>query len=205
MAAEAAAADAGGAEPVSDWRYWLVLGTWIVWDGYWFISARGVKRAVSKEPLISRIPVVIGLVLSALLMLAPGWFGPFFGQRFLPESDVIYFAGLALLLAGVYTAFWARHTLGTNWSGRVTIKEDHELVTHGPYRWVRHPIYSGLLLAVGGSTLTLDRIGGLVATLLIIGMCTYKLRLEEHMLDRHFGEAYAEYKLRTWALIPPLW
>lgn len=190
---------------MSDWRYWLVLGTWIVWDGYWFISARGVKRAASKESLGTRIPAVIGLVLSALLMLAPGWFGPFFGQRFLPESDLLYFAGLALLLAGVYWAFWARHTLGANWSGRVTIKEDHELVTGGPYRLVRHPIYTGVLFAFMGSALALGRVGNLFAIAIMLAIFSYKMRMEEKVLNQHFGAKYADYRRSTKALIPLLW
>jgi hypothetical protein len=90
---------------MSDWRYWLIVAIWIVWEVYWGVSARSVKRAASKEPLATRIPVLLGLVLAFVLLLAPGWLGPFFGQRFLPADDILYFAGLALLLFDVYWAF----------------------------------------------------------------------------------------------------
>ena len=187
---------------MSDWRYWLVFGIWLVWEAYWAISSRGVKRAASKEPLSSRIPVLIGLVLGFTLMLAPGWFGPFFGQRFLPESDLLYFSGVAVLIFGVYWAFWARATLGTNWSGRVTIKEDHELVTGGPYRFVRHPIYTGVLFACTGTSLALGRVGNLFAIAVMLAIFFRKIRLEEKVLDQHFGQKYAGYRRTSKTLIP---
>lgn len=188
-----------------NWHYWLVFGIWLVWEAYWTISARSVKRASSKEPLSSRIPVLIGLVLGFTLMLAPGWFGGFFGQRFVPESGPLYFAGFAVLVVGVYWAFWARHTLGRNWSGRVTIKEDHELITGGPYRWVRHPIYTGVLCSFLGTALALGRVGNLFAIVIMLAIFAHKIRLEEKVLDRHFGERYAEYRRHTYALVPPIW
>ena len=187
------------------WRYWLVFAIWLIWEAYWTISARGVKRAASKEPLSSRLPVIVGLLLGFLLMLAPGWFGSFFGRRFLPESDVLYFAGLALLIFGVYWAFWARAILGTNWSGRVTIKEDHELITGGPYRWVRHPIYTGVLFSFLGTALALGRVGNLFAIAVMLAIFFQKIRLEEKVLDQHFGEKYVEYRRKTYALVPFLY
>jgi protein-S-isoprenylcysteine O-methyltransferase Ste14 len=188
-----------------DWRYWLVVVAWIVWDGYWILSARGVKRAASKEPWTSRGPVVLGLVLSPTLLLAPGWFGNFMGQRFLPQDDLIYVLGILLLAFGVYWAFWARHTLGSNWSGRVTIKQDHELVTVGPYRFVRHPIYTGVMFAFLGSAIALGRVGGLFALGIMLAIFFYKMRLEEKVLDQHFGNKYADYRKITKTLIPLVW
>ena len=201
VAVAAAVVVAAGAE-MADWRYWLVVAIWIVWDGYWFLSARSVKRAASKEPLLSRIPVVIGLVLGAVLMLAPWLLGSFFGQRFLPVSDAPYFAGLALLVFGVYWAFWARATLGANWSGRVTIKEDHELVTGGPYRFVRHPIYTGVLFAFTGTALALGYVGNLFALGIMLAIFIFKMRMEERVLEGHFGTKYADYRRGTKAIIP---
>jgi len=188
-----------------DWRYWLVVAAWVVWDGYWMISARGVKRAASKEPWSSRGPVVLGLLLSPLLMLAPWWFGGFMARRFLPEDDLLYSLGILVLACGVYWAFWARHTLGRNWSGRVTIKEDHELVKSGPYRFVRHPIYTGVLFAFLGSAIALGRVGGLFALGIMLSIFAYKMRLEEKVLDQHFGGKYADYRRSTKALIPLVW
>ena len=190
---------------MAHWHYWLVLAIWATWEIYWGVSSRRVKRAASKEPLATRIPVVVGLLLGFVLLLAPGWLGDFFGRRFLPEDDLLYFTGLAVLLFGVYWAFWARHTLGSNWSGRVTIKEDHELITRGPYRFVRHPIYTGVLFAYAGTTLTLGQVGGLFGIAVMLAIFAQKIRLEEKVLDQHFGSKYSNYRKQTKTLVPLVW
>ncbi|HEY1773570.1 MAG TPA: isoprenylcysteine carboxylmethyltransferase family protein [Gammaproteobacteria bacterium] len=204
VAVGAAVVAAAGVE-MSDWRYWLIVVFWAVWEGYWIASSRSVKRATQKEPLASRIPVLIGLVLAPCLLLAPGWFGSLMDRSFTWQTDATYLPGLALALCGMAFAFWARHTLGRNWSGRVTIKEDHELVTAGPYRYVRHPIYTGALLGFAGSTLALGRAGGIFAVAIMLMIFAHKIRLEEQMLDKHFGERYAAYKKSTHAVIPLIW
>jgi len=186
------------------WRYWLVVAVWMVWEGYWIIASLGTKRAAQKEPLLSCIPVVIGIVLAAALLLAPAWFGRFMDRSFTAQTDATYLPGLLLALAGIGFAFWARSTLGRNWSGRVTIKEDHELVTTGPYAWVRHPIYTGALLGFSGSALALGRVGGLFSVAIMLCIFIRKIHLEEKVMGQHFGERYAEYKRRTKALIPTL-
>lgn len=183
-------------------HYWLIIAIWVTWESYWIATAWGTKRATAKEPLASRVPVVIGIALSACLLLAPFWFGGFIDRSFTDQGNLAYFAGLLLTLCGVGFAFWARFTLGKNWSGRVTIKEDHELVTAGPYRLVRHPIYTGALLAFSGTALAMGRVGGLVAIGIMLAIFLRKIRLEEKMLDGHFGGRYAEYRRRTKALIP---
>ena len=204
--ARGAVAVVGAADAeMSDWRYWLIFAIWVVWEGYWGFSSLGVKRATRKEPWVTRGPVVAGLVLGCVLLLAPGWCGPFFNRRFLPENDLLYSAGLVLLLSGVCWAFWARHSLGRNWSGRVTIKEDHELVTSGPYRWVRHPIYTGVLSAFTGSALALGRVGNLFGFAIMLAIFVHKMRLEEKVLDEHFGQRYADYRRTTRRIIPLLW
>jgi len=187
------------------WRYWLIVAIWMVWEGYWIVSAFGTKCAEQKESWISRGPIVIGIVLAACLLLFPYWFGGFIDRSFTGQGDATYFPGLWLAIGGIGFAFWARHVLGRNWSGRVTIKEGHELVTAGPYRWVRHPIYTGALLGFTGSALALGRVGGLIAIAIMFAIFTRKIWLEEKMLDQHFGERYAEYRHKTKALIPLLY
>jgi len=99
-------------------------------------------------------------------------------------------------------AVWARIKLAGNWSGTVTLKEDHEIVRTGPYRWIRHPIYSGLLLGLLGSAVALGDVRGLVALLLAVGAFWARIRLEERRLEDHFGAAYVEYRRASWAIIP---
>jgi len=97
---------------------------------------------------------------------------------------------------------WARVHLGGNWSGIVTLKEDHELVRRGPYRWVRHPIYSGLLLAIAGSAVVRGEWRGFLALAIAFAALWRKLKLEERWLGETFGEQYAAYRRRVSALIP---
>ncbi|HEU5399258.1 MAG TPA: isoprenylcysteine carboxylmethyltransferase family protein [Gammaproteobacteria bacterium] len=185
-----------------DWRYWLIVAVFALWELYWGVAAMGTKRATRKEPLITRIPVVVGILLAIVLLLAPGWLGSFMDTSFTAHSDATYLPGLLLACAGMGFAFWARGTLGRNWSGRVTIKEDHELVTRGPYTLVRHPIYTGALLGFGGSALALGHLGGLFSIAIMLAIFLHKIRLEERVMGTHFGEHYAEYRRRTRALIP---
>ena len=184
------------------WQYWLVIALWILWEFYWGYSVRGVKRAASKEPLPSRLLVLLGLVLCFLFLLVPEWIAAPLARPFLPQGGFFYYLGLAVLIAGLAFSAWARQVLGRNWSGRVTIKEDHELVTRGPYAWVRHPIYTGALLAITGTALAYGRIGGLISIGLILAVFLRKIHLEEKAMGGHFGERYAEYRRRTKALIP---
>ncbi len=97
---------------------------------------------------------------------------------------------------------WARLHLGRNWSGTVTIKDGHELITSGPYALVRHPIYTGLLLAMLGSALALGDWRGVAAFALAAGALWRKLRVEESWMQQQFGDAYQAYSQRVAALIP---
>jgi len=84
----------------------------------------------------------------------------------------------------------------------VTIKQDHELVTSGPYAFVRHPIYTGLLLAIGGSAIALGEWRGVVALVLAAAALWMKLRVEERWMREQFGAAYTAYAARVAALVP---
>jgi protein-S-isoprenylcysteine O-methyltransferase Ste14 len=94
-------------------------------------------------------------------------------------------------------------TLGRNWSGRVTLKEDHELIVRGPYRIVRHPIYAGLLIMYLSTTMLLGRMGALIFGVpLVFASFWIKLRDEEKVMLTHFPEQYAAYQQRTARIIP---
>lgn len=187
------------------WQYWLVVAGLVTWEIYWIISALGVKRTASKEPLLSRLPVVIALGLGLVCLIAPWWLSAALAQAFIPQGGIFFYVGEVLQLSGLALAFWARAVLGRNWSGRITIKEDHELVTRGPYSRLRHPIYSGALLAMIGSTLAFGWYGGLVTLLLFTGVFVRKILMEEKVLTQHFGDAYAQYRQKTNALILFVW
>jgi protein-S-isoprenylcysteine O-methyltransferase Ste14 len=108
-----------------------------------------------------------------------------------------------LTVIGLLITLCARRALGTNWSANVVFKERHELIEGGPYRFVRHPIYSGVLLMLFGTMLVWGRLVGVVAFVVIIAGLSVKASLEERLLMSHFPEAYAQYRRRVRAAIIP--
>jgi protein-S-isoprenylcysteine O-methyltransferase Ste14 len=105
-------------------------------------------------------------------------------------------------MAGCLWAIWARLTLGANWSGRVTVKADHELVTSGPYALSRHPIYTGLMVAVAGTALAGGEWRCVLAVLVILLALMVKMGQEEKLMMQTFPQAYSSYRQRVKALIP---
>jgi protein-S-isoprenylcysteine O-methyltransferase Ste14 len=112
------------------------------------------------------------------------------------------FAGLALTIGGVGVAAWARLLLGANWSAAITIKQDHQIIRRGPYALVRHPIYSGGLLALLGTAIAFGELRGLAGFTLVFSAWWMKSRLEESFLESQFGASYAQYKREVKGLIP---
>lgn len=184
----------------------LFPALWFVWIFYWIASASNTKRTARRESLASRLSHGVPLLIAILLFSWPNRRGH--GLLFAPiwpPSPPAYGLGLLMLLAGFAITVWARLTLGRNWSGSVTIKDSHELVQSGPYRWVRHPIYSGLVLAFFGSALGLDEWRGALAAVLVFVAFRIKLGIEERWMTGHFGPNYEAYRKRTKMLIPLLW
>jgi protein-S-isoprenylcysteine O-methyltransferase Ste14 len=106
---------------------------------------------------------------------------------------------------GTAIAIWARYCLGEYWSARVTLKEDHKLIRTGPYAYVRHPIYTGMLLGMIGAALVVGEWRGLVAVLLALGAHSRKAAREEALLTTEFGSEYLDYRRHTGALFPQFW
>jgi protein-S-isoprenylcysteine O-methyltransferase Ste14 len=122
--------------------------------------------------------------------------------RLYPGIEGIAVFGMLMTLAGVLFACWARVVLGRNWSGVVQVKQDHELIERGPYRYVRHPIYTGLLLAFLGTAVAIGELRGFLAVVIVGVSFWRKLRLEERWMSEQFGTAYADYMRRVKALVP---
>src|SRR5579884_4124777 len=130
-----------------------------------------------------------------------GWLA----RPFVPATRTVAYAGLALVFAGISFAVWARFYLGGNWSGVVTVKKDHNLVRQGPYAIVRHPIYSGLLLAILGSVVVYRELRGVIAVVLFLVMLRLKSLTEERFMTEKFGLEYRQYQQQVKALIPFIW
>jgi protein-S-isoprenylcysteine O-methyltransferase Ste14 len=184
----------------------LIGGLWSLWSIYWLFSASGVKATRHRESMGSRLLHFCPMLLAGVLLAAPDLAAAgFLSRRFVAVSAFADIVGSTAVLLGLALCVWARVHLGRNWSGRISLKQDHELIRTGPYAAVRHPIYSGLLLAMCGTAWVRGEWRGLLAVGLMTGSYWRKLRLEERLLDQTFGDAYRDYCRRTAALIPLRW
>ena len=176
-------------------RY-ILMGSWAVFWLYWFVSWFDVKPTVERESAGSRLIVIFALGM--------GIFFLFFSKksRLLPLTDMLAWTSIVFSLAGMAITLWARRTLAGNWSADVTLKEGHELIQHGPYRFVRHPIYTGFLSMTLAAAIAFGYTGGFLGVGLVALGFWYKLRKEEALMTRHFPAAYPAYKARVKALIP---
>lgn len=175
---------------------------WIVFLLFWIISARKVKPVKRREPFHERVLYMLPMMLSYVLLFDDFLTFTALGRRFIPPDPRIGALGIFITAIGVAVAIWARVHLGENWSATVTVKAGHELIESGPYRTVRHPIYTGMLVATAGSALALGQARGLLA-LVVIGLGFYfKARKEERFMLTEFGEKYLAYSRRTGMLLP---
>jgi len=181
---------------------YAVPALWLAWCIYWWGAGRDVKPVTRRESAASRAGHILPLVIAVMLLALPSLPYGLLSNRLLSPTHRVFFVGIALVVAGLLFTIWARLYLGRNWSGVVTLKKDHELVRGGPYRFVRHPIYSGLLLAITGSAVVRGEWRGVLALIIAFVALWRKLRLEERWLGEAFGEQYAAYRAEVAALIP---
>ncbi len=177
---------------MSDLRTAILL-VWAAFWLYWLVSAASAKAGTRRA---GRRPVVSVIFIAALLLLRS------FGGDVAPVHTLgLQVLGVALLLAGLGLAVWARVHLGRNWGMPMTEKQEPELVTSGPYRLVRHPIYSGLLLGFLGTAMATNALW-LVTIAVVTPYFLYSAKVEEANMTRTFPAAYPEYRARTKMLIP---
>jgi protein-S-isoprenylcysteine O-methyltransferase Ste14 len=175
---------------------------WTAWVVAWLLAAWWSARTVARESSASRLAYAVLMGAGWFLMFfRPGRFGAL-GRSLFPPAEWIAWLGVALIAIGLGFTGWARVQIGRFWSGTVTLKEGHELVRSGPYAVTRHPIYTGLLLALIGTWLTRGTLVGILGLTLVILGIVLKVRLEERLLLSHFGDAYQAYRAQVPALIP---
>ena len=169
---------------------------------FWLISSFMVKRSVKTEGIANRIFYLFFFVLAGYLAFTNDIPFDFLYMKILPQQNGWKITGFILCALGIAYAIWARAFLGKNWSGRVTIKQNHELITHGPYAITRHPIYAGILAGLTGYAFIEGLVKGYLAVgIIIIGMLI-KIYREEKFLHEAFGEKYKTYSLTVKRLIP---
>jgi protein-S-isoprenylcysteine O-methyltransferase len=175
---------------------------WLAFAVIWVLWAIGAKRVQTREGFRSRIPYLIFTVGAFYAMFSHeetfGWLR----LRVLPRDRWIADLGIAITATGLLLAIWARAYLGTNWSGAVTVKVGHQLIRTGPYRWIRHPIYSGLILALIGTAINRGQLRGVIAVVLLWIGFTMKSRIEERFMTATFGSEYEEYRQMTGGIVP---
>jgi protein-S-isoprenylcysteine O-methyltransferase Ste14 len=180
----------------------LIGAIWIGWNIYWFLAARDAKPNRRRESRRSRVAHITPLLIAIALIALPDRRNGWFHAHVLPQGVTAYWIGVAMLIAGLAFSIWARRRLGRNWSGTVTLKQNHELIRPGPYRWVRHPIYTGVLLAFLGTAVSLGEWRGAVAIALATVAFLLKIRLEEDWMIETFGDGYRHYRAEVRALVP---
>ncbi len=182
----------------------IEVSAWYVFAAYWLITAFRVKRTKARETSIDRFLTVFVVVMAYELLFAH-WLriGPL-RLRFVPQLEWIAWVGAAVTWMGVAIAVWARYCIGEYWSARVTLKEGHRLIRSGPYAFVRHPIYTGMLLACIGTALVVGEWRGVLAVALLLAAHSRKAIREERLLTTEFGEEYSSYRRSTGFLFPRL-
>jgi len=166
---------------------------WIIFWVYWLASAFGVKQGRASR---RRIPLNGVTALSVIVLVRV-----FRGGSLVVQSPVLGAIGAVVFASGIALAIWARVQLGRNWGMPMTEKAEPELITSGPYRFVRHPIYSGLLLALLGTALVTNLIG-LIIVVILGAYFYYSASVEEGNLTAIFPTAYPAYRVTTKMLVP---
>lgn len=180
----------------------FLLLCWLIVFGYWTISSFSAKHTIKVYSGKWQRSVFWSLIIAIAILAYTGtlskFAGPILWQYTLTTgviADIVTLISLVIML-------WARKTLGNNWSGHVTLKENHELIKHGPYAFVRHPIYSGLLLLMLGPVILYGHLYGLFAFIIFFVGVWFRSQQEEKLLTDHFPQDYPNYKKQVKRLVP---
>jgi protein-S-isoprenylcysteine O-methyltransferase Ste14 len=180
---------------------WISLALWAIFTVYWSVAARGAAATKTSESPRSRAVHELLLNAGLLLLFAPV---PGLRARWIPGGPVWVGAALCYQALSLALMIWSRRHLGRNWSGAITEKVDHELVRSGPYRFLRHPIYTGFLGMYLGTAAVSGELHALIGFAFALVAYARKIPLEERNLRNVFGPAYDDYRRHSWALIPGL-
>jgi protein-S-isoprenylcysteine O-methyltransferase Ste14 len=180
---------------------WIAVGVWLIFIIYWVISALSAKRTVRYRGIWGRVAFALVLIVVVESHVFDALYQRSSQFAFPPILELL---GTILIIAGASLAIWARRHLGQNWGMPMSEKADSELVTSGPYHYIRHPIYSGVLLALAG---TIFVEGPVWFFFFLAGLlyASYSARQEEKRMLTLFPDAYAKYMEHTSRLIPHIY
>jgi protein-S-isoprenylcysteine O-methyltransferase Ste14 len=180
----------------------IIPACWISFSVIWLLAAAFNKRSIYRESGAQRLRYWILLVLAFLLLTKRHRLPYPLDVRIISATATVEWMAGILCIAGLAFCVWARATLGRNWSGTITLKEGHELIERGPYRLVRHPIYTGLLTMFLATAIAFGHLGGFVAVALAFASFWIKLIEEEKLMRQQFPEQYRSYEQRVKRIIP---
>ncbi|MFI5034941.1 MAG: methyltransferase family protein [Acidimicrobiales bacterium] len=181
----------------------IIRAVWTVWLVTWVVLAFRNKRTVARRGSV-RVFVLIAFV--ALIAASGssrsrvGWH-----HQYWFVTSTLSVLATSLVVLGAAFAIWARLTIGTNWSGTITLKENHELVVRGPYRLVRHPIYTGLIAMGLGSIIIYAQPIYFLEFAFGTVMLVMRIPVEERLMTETFPDQYPQYRQRVKALLPFIW
>jgi protein-S-isoprenylcysteine O-methyltransferase Ste14 len=183
------------ASQIATWFWWILLAVWIVMR---FTMKKAKQRENPWQYAQHGLMVILGFWLLFTEIQNPAWLN----RHLLPQTPAIWGTGLFLTAFGTAFAIWARLSLGSNWSGLVTLKAGHELIRKGPYRLIRHPIYTGILLGMIGTALVREHLRGWLGIAIVFLAFYVKARREERFLRQEFGASFEDHAQHTGMFLP---
>jgi protein-S-isoprenylcysteine O-methyltransferase Ste14 len=184
------------------WPSDIIPVCWILFCVIWLLAAASSKRSIYRESGVRRLRYWILLLLAFFLLTRRLRLPDPLDVRIIPATEVVQWMAGTLCIAGLGFCVWARATLGRNWSGTIPLKEGHELIERGPYRLVRHPIYTGMMVMILATAITFGHLGGLVSVILAFVSFWIKLGEEEKLMLQQFPDQYGSYQQRVKRIIP---
>ena len=180
----------------------IISACWGVFFLVWVVAAIFTKRTVYRESGGRRLRYLIPILIGWFLLFRGSRLPPPFNLPIIPQTGVTLLVATVLCVCGVSFCVWARAVIGRNWSGTITLKENHELIVRGPYRLVRHPIYTGLLAMIFGTWLELGHLAGMIGVIFVFVSLWIKLSDEEEVMLKQFPDQYPAYRQRVKRIIP---
>jgi protein-S-isoprenylcysteine O-methyltransferase Ste14 len=185
--------------------YSAAAAIWLIWLVGWWLGALGTAKSVSRESPASQLSYTIFNWIGAVLLFFTPIRGGIFSRALYPPSQLVAWIAVIVVAIGLAYSVWARLHLGRLWSAVVTVKAEHRIIRTGPYTLTRHPIYTGMLLALLATVVVRDTVVSLIGCALIATGLVLKVRREERMLLDHFGADYQAYQQEVPRLVPRPW
>jgi len=175
---------------------------WTIWAVWWLAMAFFSKATKRRESAAQRIEHLVPAMLGFALVFREGFGGAWLARPIVAANAVLLGLCVMATVLGLLFAVWARLILGSNWSGTVTIKTNHQLIRRGPYRWIRHPIYTGMLAALLATAAIQGLLSGMIGFAFVLLGLYRKARREESFLSQEFGDGFLEHRQHTGMFLP---